>query len=125
MSSTVTGMKTAALAVALFLAPAALAGSRSLLVVGNGARPFAGDRPDLTTISPNGDGYRDTASISYAPATGGVARLAVDRADRKGRVLVETRAAGSELTWAPAATLATGTYIVAVSSAKAPTAHAV
>src|SRR6476659_6576600 len=33
--------------------------------LGNGGAPFAGDGPMLTTISPNGDGYRDGASVSF------------------------------------------------------------
>jgi hypothetical protein len=33
--------------------------------VENGNGPFAGDRPLLTTISPNGDGFRDRARIDF------------------------------------------------------------
>jgi N,N-dimethylformamidase len=115
-------MKTLALAIALFLAPAALAGTRSLLSVGNGDRPFAGDRADLTTISPNGDGYRDSARLRYA---GGTARLSVDRADHKGPVLLESSVSGSELTWSPPAAQAPGTYVVRITSNAGSTARAV
>lgn len=33
--------------------------------VGNGGTQFAGDNPLLTTISPNGDGFRDSAAITF------------------------------------------------------------
>ena len=42
------------------------------LHAGNGSSPFAGDNALLTTISPNGDGFRETANISFTlkePAT--------------------------------------------------------
>jgi hypothetical protein len=35
------------------------------LRVANGATPFAGDGPLETTVSPNGDGFRDTARVSF------------------------------------------------------------
>jgi hypothetical protein len=35
------------------------------LTVGNGGRPFAGDWRLLSTVTPNGDGFRDTASIRF------------------------------------------------------------
>jgi hypothetical protein len=34
----------------------------------NGGSPFLGDGPTLVTVSPNGDGYRDTAVIHYRTA---------------------------------------------------------
>jgi hypothetical protein len=33
--------------------------------VGNGSAPFAGDRPLLTTVTPNGEGLRDRAIVSF------------------------------------------------------------
>ena len=42
------------------------------LHAGNGSSPFAGDNALLTTISPNGDGFRESANISFTlkePAT--------------------------------------------------------
>jgi len=45
------------------------AASASLLIgnfhAGNGGAPFAGDRPDFVTISPNGDGLRDAARLRF------------------------------------------------------------
>ena len=42
------------------------------LRVDNGGTPFAGDKPLLTTFSPNGDGFRDRATVRFRlnePAT--------------------------------------------------------
>src|SRR5215510_2189710 len=42
------------------------------LRISNGGTPFAGDTPWLTTVSPNGDGFRERALIRFAldqPAT--------------------------------------------------------
>src|SRR3954468_18527940 len=90
MSSTVALMKLAAtvlvLVVVLPIACAQATATRPALELGNGARPFYGDRSDLTTISPNGDGHRDAARIRYEAPSAGVASLDVERADRKGVV---------------------------------------
>ena len=123
-------MKLLGTAIALLvLIPAALAAERATVVVGNGAHPFVGDRRDLTTISPNGDGYRDAATIEYTAPSAGFARLEVDRADRKGAVFVDdaipVAAGSSNLSWAPAADTAPGTYVVRVSSSGAAAARAV
>ena len=114
-------MKTfAALLVLLLLAPTACAGSQATLTVGNGARPFAGDRPDLTTVSPNGDGHRDVATIAYDSPSAGYAKLRVERADHKGAVLIEdavpVSAGPVTLAWTPPSFEAPGTYIVRVTS---------
>jgi len=104
----------------LILVPAAICAEQATLVIGNGAKPFAGDRADLTTISPNGDGYRDTATIAYTAPSAGFARLEVDRADRKGSVFVDDAvpvgAGSTNLTWSPPQGTPPGTYIVRVSS---------
>ena len=59
-----------AFAVAITLDPGSdRAGSATLLVgnlhVGNGGAPFEGDRANFVTISPNGDGLRDSARLSF------------------------------------------------------------
>src|SRR5580765_8357276 len=64
----------AALAVAATAAAAPQQGPPRLLGlrVSNGGTPFAGDTPWLTTVSPNGDAFRDRALIRFAlntPAT--------------------------------------------------------
>jgi hypothetical protein len=45
------------------------------LRVGNGRQPFAGDRRLLTTVSPNGDGFRDTAIIRFTLARAATVRV--------------------------------------------------
>ncbi len=125
-------MKTpAAAALLILILPATCgraAGGRAL-ELGNGARPFYGDRPDLTTISPNGDGYRDTARIRYQAFAAGRVSLEVDRADRKGQVFVRraipVTAGASFFTWAPARSTVPGTYVVRASGPGAPTERAV
>jgi hypothetical protein len=107
----------------------AQATARWSLQLGNGARPFSGDRPDLTTISPNGDGYRDAALIRYAAPAAGFASLEVDRADGKGPVFardaIPVATGASSLTWAPDSSTPTGTYVVRVTSSGGPLARAV
>jgi N,N-dimethylformamidase beta subunit-like, C-terminal len=99
-----------------YVGASSLAAQRATLVLGNGSRPFAGDRPDLTTISPNGDGYRDAATLAVAGAYSGIARLEVDRADNKGTVYGDSAelAAGGKLAWSPPPDTQPGTYIVHV-----------
>ena len=50
---------------ALFLAALALGPALQDLHVTNGSAPFAGDRRLLATVSPNGDGFRDTAIVHF------------------------------------------------------------
>ena len=45
------------------------------LRVGNGGHPFAGDPRLLTTVSPNGDGLRDTAIIRFTLARAATVRV--------------------------------------------------
>ena len=49
----------------LLLAALALAPALHDLHVTNGSAPFAGDRRLLTTVSPNGDGFRDRAIVHF------------------------------------------------------------
>jgi hypothetical protein len=55
------------------------------LRISNGGTPFAGDTPWLTTVSPNGDGFRDRALIRFKldqPATVQVRVVATDEVRR-------------------------------------------
>ncbi|HEY6961746.1 MAG TPA: N,N-dimethylformamidase beta subunit family domain-containing protein [Gaiellaceae bacterium] len=113
----------------VFASPAAGTAPRRILSVDNGATPFAGDTPILTTVSPNGDGFRDVARLHYETHAPGVARVEVDRADGKGIEALEpdvvVSRGATDLSWAPPAGTAPGTYVVTVTSAVGPTAHAV
>ena len=57
------------------------------LRVSNGSRPFSGDNRLLTTVSPNGDGFRDRAIVSFRLDRAAEVRLDVLRTDtlRPGR----------------------------------------
>src|SRR5947208_13884148 len=47
------------------------------LEVTNGSTPFAGDRRLLTTVSPNGDGFRDQAIVRFRLAVRATGELDV------------------------------------------------
>src|SRR5215470_2961209 len=86
----------AALAVAATASAAQEAGPPKLLGlrVSNGGTPFAGDTPWLTTVSPNGDGFRDRALIRFAlsaAATVQVRVVATDEARRPVELIWSTR----------------------------------
>src|SRR5215212_5573795 len=80
-------MRTAAAALALALV--AVAGAQAKvpapalqrLRVGNGSTPFAGDGPLLTTVSPNGDGFRDAALVSFTLDRAATVRMDAVRTD--------------------------------------------
>ena len=56
-------------------------GNLHALKVTNGSRPFAGDNRLLTTVSPNGDGFRDKAIVSFRLDRAAKVRLDVLRTD--------------------------------------------
>ncbi|TML29707.1 MAG: hypothetical protein E6G26_02790 [Actinobacteria bacterium] len=107
---------------ALFLAALALAPALHNLHVTNGSTPFAGDRPLLTTVSPNGDGFRDKAVVHFRLTR--PARVAMDvvatnmvRAGKGGTSTVwhTSRLFGpgpDTLTWRPAPSTQPRTYIL-------------
>jgi hypothetical protein len=110
---------------ALFAAVAALAtpGPQLLdLRVTNGSAPFAGDRPLLTTVSPNRDGFRDAATVHFRltrPATVRMEVVATNmvRAGEGGTTVVwqTSRLLGAgpgTLVWRPARTTQPRTYVV-------------
>jgi hypothetical protein len=107
---------------ALLLAVLALGPALQNVHVTNGDRPFAGDRRLLTTVSPNGDGFRDTAFVHFRltePARVRVDALATNmvRAGKTGTSSVwhTTQAfpAGpGVLAWHPARSTQPRTYIL-------------
>jgi hypothetical protein len=107
---------------ALLLSALALAPALQDLHVTNGSRPFAGDRRLLTTVSPNGDGFRDVALVHFRltrPARVGMDVVATNmvRAGQGGTSLVwhQSRAFGAGpgvFVWRPARTTQPRTYIL-------------
>lgn len=96
-------------------APPRLLGLR----VSNGGTPFAGDTPWLTTVSPNGDRFRDRAVIRFAldrSATVAVRVVATDEARRPVRTVWQTtrrlRAGPHTIAWRPARSTPDRTYLV-------------
>jgi hypothetical protein len=106
----------------LLLAALALAPALHDLHVTNGSAPFAGDRRLLTTVSPNGDGFRDRAIVHFRLTQ--PARVQLDvvatnmvRAGKGGTSVVwhtsRFFAAGPDtLTWRPARSTQPRTYIL-------------
>ena len=83
--------------------------------VGNGGHPFLGDRRLLSTISPNGDGFRDRATIRFRltrPATVG---FVVARTERRARAVYGTTrrlpAGRNTFVWAPPSGVPSRTYV--------------
>ncbi len=93
------------------------------LRAGNGGRPFAGDDPLLTTISPNGDGLRDAAVIRFHLAEPATVTLQFARTVKNPRVvdqLTRTLARGDqELVWHPSKVLNPRTYVTLLSATDA------
>jgi hypothetical protein len=107
---------------ALLLAALALAPALQDLHVTNGSAPFADDRRLLTTVSPNGDGFRDAAIVHFRLTRPASVRLDVVatnmiRAGRGGTSSVwhTTRLFGTgpgTLIWRPAPSTQPRTYIL-------------
>src|SRR5438067_2652965 len=128
-SGTLAATKARVILLALLLAlaspgtAAAAAGPRLLhLRVGNGSRPFAGDRALLTTVSPNGDGFRDGAVVRFRAteaATVELDALATDTADAGVlsrhvvfRTRARVRAGPGALVWTPVRGTPPRTYLL-------------
>ena len=92
------------------------------LHVSNGSVPFAGDRPLLTTVSPNDDGFRDSATVRFRltrPAQVQLEVVATNmvRAGKGGTAVIwrtsRRFAAGPRsLTWRPAPGTQPRTYVM-------------
>jgi hypothetical protein len=85
--------------------------------VDNGGAPFAGDGRLLTTITPNGDGLRDSATIRFRLSAPARLRLeiAVVRSQRPVIVAgwsLRARSGETTLRWKPAAEIEPRTYLV-------------
>ncbi|MHB8469737.1 MAG: N,N-dimethylformamidase beta subunit family domain-containing protein [Gaiellaceae bacterium] len=104
-------------------APAAQAPLLTGLRVTNGSTPFRGDAALLTTVSPNGDGFRDAAHVRFTLSAPATIELDVVRTDSVSvdpeqpasrvvqRFAPRSFSKGSgELIWRPAATTPPRTY---------------
>ncbi len=106
-----------ALALVLALATPSLHDLRAT----NGSRPFAGDGRLLTTVSPNGDGFRDRAIVSFRLDRAATVTLDVLRTDtlRPGRATNTVwsatrrlRAGRRQIVWRPARNTEPRTYVL-------------
>ena len=92
------------------------------LEVTNGSTPFAGDRRLLTTVSPNGDGFRDQAIVRFRLAVKATVELDVVQTVnvKHGKNTVQTivserkafSAGRHRLVWMPAGSIPSGTYVL-------------
>jgi hypothetical protein len=92
------------------------------LHVSNGSTPFAGDRPLLTTVSPNGDGFRDRAIVSFRLLASATVQLDVlrtvnvKRGTNTVQTIVTERHSFSpgrhRLVWTPARSVPNGSYVL-------------
>ena len=57
------------------------------LRIDNGSTPFAGDSSLLTTVSPNGDGFRDVANVDFTLSEPATVTMEVTRTVKKPVVL--------------------------------------
>ncbi len=120
-------MKALALGLPLVLAAAAAGAAPAQpgpprllgLRISNGGTPFAGDTPQLATISPNRDGFRDRATIRFKLDRAGTVELqvvATDEVRRPVQTIWSTRrklAAGPQtIVWTPGRATPDRTYLV-------------
>ena len=86
------------------------------LHVGNGSTPFAGDGPLLTTVSPNGDKFRDDALVTFRLREPATVTMEVTRTVKVPHVLstqtVELARGEHQLVWTPAATTNPRTFLI-------------
>jgi hypothetical protein len=95
------------------------------LRVTNGSTPFLGDGALLATVSPNGDGFRDAAHVSFrlaAPATVALAVVQTDTArtdpEQPSTTVIQRLAprrlfrGAHELVWRPSASTPPRTYVL-------------
>ena len=111
-------------AVVLAAAAALAAPGPTLLDVGvtNGSTPYLGDRRLLTTVSPNGDGFRDAAIVHFRLSRAATVRMDVVatnmvRAGKGGTTIVwrtakHFAAGAGALTWRPARNTQPRTYVM-------------
>ena len=86
----------------------------------NGSTPFIGDNALLTTISPNGDGFRDHANVTFGLSESATITMEVTRTVKVPTViytLTERFGRGLHtMTWSPASTLNPRTYLIRITA---------
>jgi hypothetical protein len=86
------------------------------LHVDNGSTRFLGDNALLTTVSPNGDGFRDRANVTFGLSESASITMEVTRTVKVPTViytLTERFGRGQHtMTWSPPATLNPRTYLI-------------
>src|SRR3954462_11088492 len=95
----------------------------------NGSTPFQGDGPLMTTVRPNGDGFRDAAHVAFtlsAPATVELDVVQTDTLGSEGaatHVVLRIRrhfdAGDGERRWRPSRTTRPRTYLLRLTAAGA------
>jgi hypothetical protein len=92
----------------------------SRLRIGNGNRPFAGDGPLLTTVSPNNDGVRDRAIVRFRLKEASLVTLEVTRTKTRPVTIYKYtrwfRPGSRAMYWRPAPNLNTRTYLLKLST---------
>jgi hypothetical protein len=82
----------------------------------NGSSPFAGDGPLLTTVSPNGDGFRDRADVTFTLEEPATVTMEVTRTVKVPKVLytlTEHFGRGPHtMTWSTGGNLNPRTYLI-------------
>jgi hypothetical protein len=90
------------------------------LTAGNGSTPFAGDGPLLTTVSPNGDGFRDRVDVTFQLREAATVTMDVTRTVKVPKILSTATARFGRglhtMTWTPAQNLNPRTYLVRFSA---------
>jgi hypothetical protein len=86
----------------------------------NGSTPFAGDDPLLTTITPNGDGFRDHANVDFNLREPATVTMEVTRTVKTPKILYTLTARFGRgfhtMTWLPSANLNPRTYLIRLSA---------
>ncbi|MDX6476364.1 MAG: hypothetical protein QOH95_1875, partial [Gaiellaceae bacterium] len=90
------------------------------LHAGNGSTAFSGDGPLLTTITPNGDGFRDRADVDFTLREPATVTMQVTRTVKVPKVAYTLTAklgrGPHTMTWSPATTLNPRTYLIRFSA---------
>jgi hypothetical protein len=86
------------------------------LYTDNGSTPFSGDGPLLTTVSPNGDGFRDKVNVGFELKEQATVTMDVTRTVKTPKILSTVTATLGRgfhtMTWLPPTNLNPRTYLI-------------